>query len=239
MRKGYGNFLRMVAVVILFVLCIAVTAVTSPADSQAGVVNINTSTKGNTYGEWSGRWWQWLLAIPADVNPNLDDTGANCAQGQSGKVWFLAGTFGDAPVVRNCTVPKGSFLFFPILGSIFGAAVGDCQPSNPEVVCNLNDLREIVGALQDNPKKLRLNVDGVVMTLPDLIVQRTASPAVEITLPEGNIVGLDPGVYSPNVSDGFWIMLQPLPPGQHTIRFIGVSNSDFGVDVKYNLTVSP
>ncbi|MGH7849633.1 MAG: hypothetical protein ACREOP_04990 [Thermodesulfobacteriota bacterium] len=239
MGKSYERFLRIAAVAILFIFCIVVTAVTSPADSRAGVVNINTSTKGNTYGEWSGRWWQWLLAIPADVNPNLDETGADCAEGQSGKVWFLAGTFGEVPVVRSCTVPKGTFLFFPILNSLFGAAVGDCQPSNPEVVCNLNDLRESAAAQQNNPTKLRLNVDGVVMTRPDLIVQRTTSPTIDITLPEGNLLGLDPGVYSPHVSDGFWIMLQPLPPGAHTIRFIGTAAGGFGVDIKYNLTVSP
>jgi hypothetical protein len=103
----------------------------------------------------------------------------------------------------------------------------------------VNDLREAAEAQQNNPTKLRLNVDGDIMTLSDLIVQRVTSPVLALTLPEGNLLGLDPGVYSPHVSDGFWIMLQPLPPGAHTIRFIGTAAGGFGVDIKYNLTVAP
>lgn len=238
MRNSYGEFLRVLSVVILFVLCIAVTAVTSPADSRADVVKINSSVKGNTYGEWSARWWQWLLSIPADINPNLDETGADCAEGQTGNVWFLAGTFGGDPVVRSCTIPAGQFLFFPILSSLFGSTVGDCQPSNPDVVCNINALRAAVETGQDNPENLRLNVDGKVLKLKDLLKQRVTSPVLLLTLPEGNLVDLDPGVYSPQVSDGYWIMLQPLSPGTHTIRFIGTTDA-IQIDVKYNLIVAP
>lgn len=239
MGKGYGRFSRIAAVAVLFSICIIVMSVSAPVDAWAGVVKISTSVKGNTYGEWSARWWQWLLSIPEATNPNLDETGADCAQGQTGDVWFLAGNFGGEPVVRSCTVPKGSFLFFPILGALFGAAVADCEPSLPDVVCNINDLRAAVEEREDNPVRLRLNVDGEIMTRPDLIGQRVTSPVLDITLPEGNILGIDPGLYTPQVSDGYWIMLQPLPPGEHTIRFIGELQGDFVVDVKYNLTVSP
>ncbi len=48
-----------------------------------------TSRFGNTYGEWSARWWQWILSVPADKNPNLDTTGAHCAEAQSGSGMVL------------------------------------------------------------------------------------------------------------------------------------------------------
>src|SRR5262249_12325700 len=67
---------------------------------------IHSSPFGNTYGEWSARWWQWALSVPTATNPIIDSTGAQCAQAQTGKVWFLAGTFGGA-VTRSCTVPQG------------------------------------------------------------------------------------------------------------------------------------
>lgn len=47
---------------------------------------------GLTYAQWSEKWWQWALSIPADENPLLDPTGENCGTGQSRRVWFLAGT---------------------------------------------------------------------------------------------------------------------------------------------------
>src|SRR2546430_5217700 len=75
-----------------------------PASAQnlgnPGVVPPDSNEFGNSYGEWSARWWQWLLSIPNSTNPNLDTTGANCAVGQTGQVWFLAGTFGGPAVTR-------------------------------------------------------------------------------------------------------------------------------------------
>src|SRR5262249_55520548 len=89
---------------------------------NAGVLPPNSNPFGITYGEWSAAWWQWLLAIPAPVNPNLDLTGANCGQGQSGQVWFLAGNFGGTST-RTCTMPAGRALLVPILNAVFGAGV--------------------------------------------------------------------------------------------------------------------
>src|SRR5215211_1598771 len=59
-----------------------------------------------TYSDWTARWWQWLTSIPLDRNPAADETGENCDEGQSGPVWFLAGTFGG-PNERVCTIPAG------------------------------------------------------------------------------------------------------------------------------------
>jgi hypothetical protein len=67
-----------------------------------------------TYGEWTARWWQWGYSIPKNINPAYDNTGKDCAQGQSGPVWFLAGTYGH-PVERVCTVLVGKAILFPIL----------------------------------------------------------------------------------------------------------------------------
>src|SRR5262249_10337841 len=78
----------------------------------AGIFPPGSEPYGLSYGEWSARWWQWLLQIPATTNPNLDSTGAHCTEGQSGHVWFLAGSFGTlpSPIIRNCTVPAGRSL---------------------------------------------------------------------------------------------------------------------------------
>ena len=75
----------------------------------------NSAPYGKTYGEWGAAWWQWAVSFPYEVNPVYNDpTGAFAGLGQSGPVWFLAGT-SDATAVRTCAVPPGKALFFPII----------------------------------------------------------------------------------------------------------------------------
>jgi hypothetical protein len=76
------------------------------------ISSIDSGPYGLTYGEWSGKWWQWTLSIPTDVNPLNDKTGENCAKNQNDtQVWFLAGTYGGT-AERTCTIPSGKAIFF-------------------------------------------------------------------------------------------------------------------------------
>jgi hypothetical protein len=66
---------------------------------------------GKLYDRLSVAWWQCALAQPAATNPLRDPTGAGCRAGQSGPVFFLAGTDGKDPFTRDqCTVPFGNHL---------------------------------------------------------------------------------------------------------------------------------
>src|SRR5438477_4906306 len=105
---------------------------------------IEVQTYGTTYGELSARWWQWLLSIPAAVNPNLDPSGANCALGQYDDVWFLAGAFGGT-AARTCPVPAGKPIFFPLINTI------SFKPSGSET---LLDLRQLAAAFIDSVNSL-------------------------------------------------------------------------------------
>jgi hypothetical protein len=174
------------------------------------------------------------LSIPAADSPITDPTGAKCTQQQSGPIFYLAGTNGDpalAPVTRTCTVPGGKALFFPILNSLWGAAVSDCDPTNPGVVCNIATLRKSAADSMDSVT-LQAVIDG--KSLKDLDQQRVQSPVLTITLPNNP-------PYTPNVSDGYWLLLPPLPAGKHTIYFKGVfTGGPFQgtvIEVTYKLTV--
>src|SRR5438105_2653789 len=98
----------------------------NPNDPNPGVVlTPNSAPGGLTYGEWSAKWFKWAYEPPPASSPVLDTTGQNCAVGQSGDVWFLAGTFfisppAPPPVTRICTIPAGRRLFFPV-GNAFCA----------------------------------------------------------------------------------------------------------------------
>ena len=226
---------------------------------------------GLTYGEWSARWWQWIESIPAATNPNFDTTGADCAQGQAGPVWFLAGDFGGT-VVRHCTIPVGVSVLFPVINIGFGVLGGDCwgtggpnpnpallpncldhpwslpDPTTlPTIILSWTQLADFVASFYDTMPPLppmNADIDAVHLSTTDLIpyrakaggVGRGSAPMYAVTVPTGNLLGLPAGTYFPNGSDGFWLMLTPLPPGTHSIHF---ASGDGFLDVTYDLTVAP
>jgi hypothetical protein len=180
---------------------------------------------GLTYGEWSARWWKWALEVPAANSPLLDPTGINCAEGQTRMVWFLAGTLdpGD-PVVRTCTVPVGTSLFFPI-GNGFCVAEGDGS---------FEFQQQCAAAFFESITSLEAEVDGD--SIEDLSRYRAQSPAFDLVLPSGNVFNAPAGVYSPTAADGVYLMLRPLSKGEHTLHI----RAEFGgnaIDVTYFLTV--
>jgi hypothetical protein len=209
-------------------------------EARGQVIPRDANTYGNSSGEWSARWWQWAFSIPAATNPVLDETGAHCAEGQSGPVWFLAGSFFGGTFERACTVPPGTALFLPIVNAAFGAAVFDCEPTQPGVPCNITVLRAAAAASMD-PVTLEASIDGIpVRHVRDFRVQ---SPVFSVTLPEGNVVDVPSGTYAPMVSDGYWLMLAPLAAGAHTIHFKNrITGGPFAgteTEVTYNLTIGP
>jgi hypothetical protein len=114
LKRGHITALLGLACVLL--LCSALAS--GKAEPNPGVLPPQSSSHGQTYGEWAADWWTWVQSIPADINPVLDATGADAAVDQTGSVWFLAGSFsGDAE--RTVTIPTGKALFFPIINNIW------------------------------------------------------------------------------------------------------------------------
>src|SRR5947209_20498630 len=114
---GGTNYRRsfMAAAAVAFGLTMSSGEVLGKDHTNTGVVPVSGNEA--TYSELSAEWWQWLLGIPANMNPNLDTTGEFCDVDQSGPVWFLAGAFGGK-FERACTLPAGKRLFFPVLNNI-------------------------------------------------------------------------------------------------------------------------
>jgi hypothetical protein len=236
------NYWRSIIVVVL-VACVLVVPATMPAAVSAGnpnprVLPPNSHPHGLTYAQWSAKWWQWALAVPAPVNPILDATGANCAQGQSGSVWFLAGTSGGA-VTRSCTIPAGKSIMFPIVNVENDYPCPDPN-FHPAPGQSLEDfLTQGAKAIIDPVNELEVEVDGV--SLRNLFDYRATSKLFMFTGDPSLTAAFDScitGSSQPAVSDGYWIMLAPLPVGTHTIHFRGGVVGSFEIEVTYNLTVT-
>jgi hypothetical protein len=202
--------------------------------SNPGVLPPNSAPHGMTYGEWSAKWIQWAYQPPPALSPVLDTTGANCGVGQTGHVWFLAGTFfppGPPAVVRSCTIPPGQMLFFPV-GN--GFCAGDGFDFAGERACATANASGLSG--------FSAEVDGVsIKSLNASLINnyyRALSPEFALVLGANNIFSAPAGTYAPGAADGVYLMLAPLSPGNHTIHFHADITSGGQIDATYHLTVS-
>lgn len=197
------------------------------------VFPVDSKPYGKSYAEWSAIWWQWLLSIPKDKSPAGDLTGENCGRNQQGPIWFLAGTFGGA-VERACTIPSGKAIMFSPINS-------ECSYAEYPDEKTETDLLECAKTFQDQTTSAQVTINGTV--IENLDGFRIQSPPFNVTFPENNVFGISPG-QTQAVSDGLWIILKPLPPGEHRIGFKGSSidftagaTNTFVSDATYNVIV--
>jgi hypothetical protein len=189
-----------------------------------------------TYGEWTARWWQWVASIPEDRNPAADETGENCHEGQSGPVWFLAGTFGGLNE-RVCTIPAGKSILFPVVNQL-------CTFIERPNLRTESELRSCAVSLNEGVTGLMVTIDGQPIGEQQLRSYRVQSPLFDIALPNGNIITGQEGS-TQGVSDGFWVFLPPLAPGAHDIHFRGsivdyttASQNNFVTESLYHITIA-
>ena len=196
------------------------------------VFSIESKPYGLSYGEWAAKWWQWKYSIAEKDSPVKDPTGKNCSINQTGPVWFLAGTAGGS-AERTCTVPQGRAIMFPIINWSCDAVTNPSFKTESELAKCASPYQHVsVEASKDGTK-----IDNVDK-------YKTYSPLYNFTMMEGNDLGLPPGMPNEAVTNGYWIMLEPLSAGKHDIQFRGVvtdftvtAPSTFITDVKYQLDV--
>ena len=213
-----GSLARVMSLAAIVVLGTATSGV-AQQNANPKITPPNARPYGRTLGEWNTAWWQWILSIPEDRNPNLDETGEFAGEGQRGKVWFLAGSFSSGQgYERTIRIPAGTAIFCGLFTTIWGAGVFDCDPSVPGVECDLEALRGVAADIMDNApdELLAISIDGVPVQNPR--AYRAVSPEpFPVYLPDGNFLGLPEGIYEPNVSDSYSLMLAPLSVGEHII----------------------
>lgn len=196
-----------------------------------GILPPQSNPGGKTYSEWAAAWWQWAFAIPTPSNPLADTTGKYAAVGQEGSVWFLAGVWGaEGPVVRECTIPAGKMLFFPIVNYV----TAGYDFTGPEDVAGFVDWARgaLKGAL-DGVTGMTCEIDG--KPAQNLTAYPEQSGPFALTFPAENLWDFpDLANYTDclGLDAGYYLMLAPLKTGKHTIHFQAGT-----MDVTYHLTV--
>jgi hypothetical protein len=220
------------SLVLTVLLTFSVVGTALAGGPNPGVYSKDSNVYGLTINQWTAVWWQYVMSFPASTNPLSNTTGADCADRQFGPVFFLVGTTGGLAVRDDCVVPANKSILFPIINVI--SAV-------PEDGSNASDLKAVVTAYMDTTDLVEASVDHVAL--------KKLYKDYRFPSPIFSFYGATPGIFSPYYegfrkiafSDGWWVMLYPLSPGQHTIHFKGHLNSpiygEFTTEVTYNLTV--
>jgi hypothetical protein len=198
--------------------------------------SVDTIQYNMTYADWTARWWQWAYSIPEDRNPVADETGQNCDEGQSGPVWFLAGTFGGLNE-RVCTIPAGKSILFPVMNAA-------CSKLEYPELQTESELRNCAISSNEGVTELMVTIDGQAISEQQLRSYRVQSPLFEVNLPEGNIISGRQGS-TQAVSDGFWVFLPAMAQGAHDIHFRGAivdyttaSQNNFVSESLYHITIA-
>lgn len=196
----------------IYVLSLFLLPIANGAEESELIESPDSKPYGLSYGEWSVKWWQWVLSIPADKSPIIDKSGAYCATNQNNSnAWFLVGS-GGGEVVRTCTIPAGKAIFFPIINV-------ECSYAEDSSAKTEQDLRNCAREDQNKVTYLRVTIDGV--NIQNLTKYRTDSPLFNFTTPEKGLFDLK-SVSTQGVSDGYFVMLKPPSPGSHELIFSGV-----------------
>jgi hypothetical protein len=172
---------------------------------------------GASQEEWSKRWWRWALSFDDDSSPVGDRDGSLCAEGQSGPVWFLAGTYGTARTVRSCHVPAGKTLFFPLINYI------TYEPDDEDESCA--SLKQRAARLTPAPTALLLDVNG--KRFNGLAAHRQATRRCFHVAEDDDTMA---------AGNGFYVALGPLKKGRYTLNFGGIL-PDMSQAVTYTLDV--
>lgn len=197
---------------------------------------------GKTYGQWSEAFYQWAFSLPVSGHPLFDPT--QTSADQTGPVWFLMGSLNLANsvttnVVRYATIQGAEALFIDLVDE--SADNTDCSGSQ-----RISDgyteaqLRAICSSILGRLDSLSCTIDGVavagltnLLTSPYLVPSPTPGgfsytvPGMDNILEEndgepcwsndtGAPISVSASVYHP-VAEGYYLLLAPLPPGQHTI----------------------
>jgi hypothetical protein len=208
-------------------ICSAAMAVAGPSRvDAAGSLDVGPeqSVAGISQGEWSIVWWQWAASFDYGHSPVVDTEGGLCGASQRADVWFLAGTYESTPIERECTVPRGAHLFFPLVNYFVSGRLCD--------QCTCEMAKSIVRQATGQPMALFAELDG--RAIPDLQTRRVSSPrCFDLAGRQEHHSGQ---AVAPTASDGYWVMLKPLAPGHHLLRFGGTLPT-VRQDVTYHIDV--
>jgi len=196
---------------------------------------------GKSIAQWTQDWWTWAMQSDADRNPSNDPTGAFASRHNHGDVFFIGGV----PLVantanvsesaeRNFRVPHDTPLLVPLINAF--STLEDQADENQELVQFLSSVK---------PNSLFLNIDGrpvdnlqsfkEVTDFFSLGLGRKGTAIEEFAQSVGtSVVGQE---LTPTKAAGYYVMVEGLGRGPHTLNFGAATTNGFSVHVVDHIIV--
>jgi hypothetical protein len=169
---------------------------------------------GRSIADWSTNWWRWAAALAPPGDPFSDTTGQFANVNQSGPVFFLAGS-PDGSMSRQFRVPANTYVLVPL-------RVGEWSQLELGFDKTAAQIRQSAQQQADQINSLHAILDGVPISQTTLFTHRETSPDFNFNAVFNNQVGIFAVGYSGiAVADGYFLMLDPLTPGTHTLNYGG------------------
>ena len=245
-------------------LVLSLLPIGSFAQPQEGdyIFPVDSSPYGVPFKEWTERWWQWFISIPKHHNPNMEGAqgvkyeAVDCSylQDPASPVFFVPYVMKERgnPVEATCNIPEGKAI-------MVGIDNGWMDTGDPRTKgADANALASYVQETNTYPNEFDITLDGKPIPFTNEEKYRVLSDPFNITFPEvaspaDAMWDEPPGTYMA-VADGWYLMLKPLPPGEHTLHYttgykdsrsdptipVGQGNKEpYIQDVTYRLVVQP
>ena len=146
-------------------------------------------------------------------------------------MFFVGGTRTGA-AERTFEVPVDKHLLVPLVNGVWVRSAGE----DPVWI------RDFVRDVVDDPDDLFFSLDGVSVPFSDLLDHREESGFFTSVQPPDGVSGEPAGAWTDSFADGYLLMLEPLSPGAHEIRFGGTTSDEvfqFTVNVVDSINAVP
>jgi hypothetical protein len=244
---------------IFAIAAVSVAALAAPPSNAATTVLPPGSTvAGQSIADWTEGWWTRYWQYPfALIDPTTGNIPATLNNG--GPVFYAPTTDGDPSlghITINFSVPAGRPILVPILpfNDLEAASIdGNAPLADREHAADV----VVAGWLTSvNTASLFASIDGTAVTNPGDYLEQTgyfsAGPASPGSLAAVGGVTVGDDLF-PNEAAGYWLMIEGLTLGQHTVDFGGMSSAytpdsncctnfqigPFAIDVTANIDVVP
>jgi hypothetical protein len=229
-----------------------------PASAQTIIDPRGSTVDGKPIAAWTADWWTRFWQAPTSaIDPNTGNVSANFDN--NGPVFFGPTASGDPTqghVTIDFSVPAGRPILLPIF-PFEDLEAASIDPPTATLSDRLHAADVVVagwlGAV--DPNSLFATIDGVPLLNPTNYLEETGDFNAGPTQPGSiaNNAGVAAGDdLNPINAAGYWLMLENLSGGEHTISFGAQSNPftpqvncctgpvpAFGVDVTWDLEVIP
>jgi hypothetical protein len=222
-RKFHGS----IFVIFLLGSLIALLVVGSSNIQAVKLFSKDEAPFGRSFDDWISEYWNWN--IPLSVDESTPKPGG-CYIHESGSMVMLSGANGGMKGIHEqvCEISSLQGIMIPLWIAWCDNGSDQKRIQNPSInldekltkcareVYNLGNIEAVVEV--DDLPVAKLNVsDYKINTLQN--VSEIYSKGFNLTVPsDTTIPNLVPGEWRAG-SHGWWVFLEPLPPGNHTVEY--------------------